>query len=125
MVMGWIIVLPLTLTFIHGHNDEMRRHLFQVRPNYVDELVGRVSAGATGGIRMGADMIFHYLRHEAVHCPARSGYQSQHLPTLGLILERTIYRFHLTPNAPYPSLKLFFVPDRMTHGRLSSYSIPR
>jgi hypothetical protein len=40
---------------------------------------------------MGADMIFHNFRHEAVHCAARSGYQSQHFTTLGLILERTIY----------------------------------
>jgi hypothetical protein len=125
MVMIWIIVVPLILIFTHSYNYGICRHLFQVRPDDIDELVGRVSAGATGGIRMGADMIFHHFRHEAIHCPARSGYQSQYLPTLGLILERTIYRFHLTPNAPYPSLKLFLVPDRVTHGRLSCYSIPR
>jgi|GEM_PF-4001750 hypothetical protein len=91
MVKIRIIVVPLILIFIHGYNEEMRRHLFQVRPNDVDELVGRVPAGATGGIRMGADMIFHYFRHETVHCAACGRYESQHLPTLRLILERTIY----------------------------------
>jgi hypothetical protein len=40
---------------------------------------------------MGADVIFHYFCHEAVHRAARGGYQSQYLATLGLILERTIY----------------------------------
>jgi hypothetical protein len=91
MVMILIIVVPLILIFTHGYNYGISRHLFQVRPDDIYELVGRVSAGATGGICMGADMIFHYFRHEAIHCPARSGYQSQNLPTLGLILERTIY----------------------------------
>ena len=81
----------MVLIFIDGYSDELRRHLFQIRPNDVDELVGRVSAGATGGIRMGADVIFHYFCHEAVHCAARGGYESQYLATLGLILERTIY----------------------------------
>jgi hypothetical protein len=40
---------------------------------------------------MGPDMIFDYFGHEAVHCAARGGYQSQYLPTLGFILERAIH----------------------------------
>jgi len=91
MVMILIIVVHLILIFSHGYNYGIRRHLFQIRPNDIDELVGRVSAGATGGICMDADVIFHYFRHEAVHCATCSGYESQYLPTLGLILERTIY----------------------------------
>jgi hypothetical protein len=91
MVMIGIILVPLILIFIHGYSDEMCRHLFQVRPNDVDELIGRVSAGATGGICMGPDMIFDYFGHEAIHCAARSGYQPKDLPALGLILERTVH----------------------------------
>jgi hypothetical protein len=81
-------------------------NLFQVGLNNFNQLL---SAHGPAGVR------FDDLGHQAVHCPAGSDHEMEHLGTAFLVFHRSLDRFDLTPDAMHSGQQLGFLFDRMAH----------
>jgi len=89
--------------------------LLQIGPHHVDQLFGATHPLAVVPVLrikdVGADVVFHHLRHEAIHGAARRGNELQHLGALDLSLESALDRFNLAAQAAHAIEELALLSD--------------
>ena len=92
---------------------EDRVRSFEVRPEDIDQLLGRrdvLGVGLLLGIEhVLADVAFQDLDDQAVHRAARGRDQLQHVGTILLPVQGALHGFDLTPDAPDPPDQLLSV----------------
>src|SRR5438270_8322031 len=72
--------------------------------------------------QMGADVVFHHLRHQARYAAANARDQVHDALAAGLLGQRALDRLDLAANAANASEQLFLFPDRMGHD--ATYRLP-
>ena len=90
-------------------------HLFEIGAHHVDQLFGAAHPLAVVpvlGIKdVRANVVFHHLRHEAVHGAARGGDQLQDFCALDLSLQSALDRFNLAAQAAHAIEELALLSD--------------
>src|SRR6266700_2355203 len=98
----------------------------EIGVDHFDQLIRRVRVKRARILlavdQMGADVVFHHLRHQARDAAANAGNHVHDALAAGLLSQRALDRLDLAANAANASEQFFLFPDRMGHG--VSYRVP-